>query len=377
MSEPFIWKLSAIWLWKETTSWTAVAPSVWISKTAWVLTPSFEVATDNSGYWVIDENFDTITTKNFSTLNLQGIVRDDFIGYLFLGALGKYTPLKVFTGTVTGWTPARWDTVTGWTLKKIWTVWTTTYYFFDGTVSAWTITNGTWSLSATEVTSFKAHMFERKNSNKPVSFTLYGDDPVACAKAPYSVVTNLEINCEVADYVKFTCGFQGKKMEDVTPGTYTPAYADEIPFTASMAWVRVANDESGLNSATEVCMQSFRLAINKNIADMQCFWDTDVSAFYNQQLGIEGDFEAMYSDTDLRDYVINSAKKAIRFYVANTENGLSAIVVDIMKAWLNSWTESDSNEELIRQTVWYTALYDNNAWTSIEILLINQNSVGY
>ncbi len=37
MSDAFIGRKSAIWLWIETTRWTAVAPVVWLPKTAWVL----------------------------------------------------------------------------------------------------------------------------------------------------------------------------------------------------------------------------------------------------------------------------------------------------------------------------------------------------
>ena len=110
----------------------------------------------------------------------------------------------------------------------------------------------------------------------------------------------------------------------------TPAYSDEPAFTAAMAWVRFANNEAWLNAATEICMQNFRIAINNNVTDMQCFWDTDVSAFYKQQFGIEGDFEAVYNDTDLRDYVINSSKKALRFYAENNSNGYSAMFIDVM-----------------------------------------------
>jgi len=84
-----------------------------------------------------------------------------------------------------------------------------------------------------------------------------------------------------------------------------------------MAGVRFASDESGLNGASEQCMQNFRLSINKNLTDIQCFGDTDVADIYNQQFGIEGDFEAVYESTTLRDYVLNSQKKAMRFYAVN------------------------------------------------------------
>jgi hypothetical protein len=72
-----------------------------------------------------------------------------------------------------------------------------------------------------------------------------------------------------------------------TASAQTPAYASENPFTASMAGVRFANNEAGLDSASEQCVQSFRIAVQKNLAEVQCFGETDVTDIYNQQFGIE------------------------------------------------------------------------------------------
>ena len=127
MAEAFIWRQSAIWLWLEATRGTAVSPKVRIPKTSWVLSPSTESATDDSWYGVIDEVYGSFTTKNFSNLNLQGIVKDDFIWYLLYWALGKYDKLKVFTWTVSWGTPARGDTVSWGTLRKIITIGSTKY----------------------------------------------------------------------------------------------------------------------------------------------------------------------------------------------------------------------------------------------------------
>jgi hypothetical protein len=48
-----------------------------------------------------------------------------------------------------------------------------------------------------------------------------------------------------------------------------------------------------------------------------------------------------------------------------------------MKAGFSSWSKTDANDELIKQTMWFTGQYSTDAWTSIEILLLNGNSVGY
>lgn len=379
---PYIWRLSAIGLWKETTAGTRANAQVWIPKEGGVLNPSFESAQDQSWYWVIDEVADSHTTKNFSTITLTWSVRDNFIGYLLLWALWKYTKVYPIKGTASWWTPKRGDVVTSSNavLKKILKINWTTYYFFDKQVS-WSITNGTWTISSTAVTGVNAHLFERLNSNQHPSFTLYDDDPVAWSYAPYSMINSFELSCAVSDYMKFSAEFQGKQMQ--TAWSQNPAYTTENPFLATMSWVKFATNESGLNDATEQCMQNFRVAINKNLTNVQCFGDTDVSDFYNQQFGVEGDFEAIYNDTTLKNYVVNSEKKAIRFYAENKSapalatNVFPSIYVDIMKAWLTEWTKSDSSNEIIRQTMWFTWQYSNNDQATIEVLLLNSNSTWY
>jgi len=376
MADAFIGRQSWIWLGIEATRWTAVAPKVWLSKTAWVLNPTTETATDDSWYGVIDEVAWSFTTKNFSNISLEWIVKDDSIWYLLHLALWKYDKLKVFTWTVAWWTPARWDTVSGGVLRKIITIGWTKYYFFDGNVSWASISNGTWTLTATEVNSFQAHLFTRLNSNAHPSATIYDNDPVASSYAPFMMINNFELSCEVADYVRFTTELQWKQMQAVE-WALTPAYSDEPEFTASMCGVRFADDESWLDSASEICMQNFRIAINKNLTDVQCFGSTDIEALYNQQFGVEWDFEAIFDNTVLRDYALNSTKKAIRFYVENNWTSFSAMYVDVMKAWLNDWSKTDGNNELIRQTMWFTGEYSTNDWATIEVLLINSNSTWY
>jgi len=376
-----IGRTSAIWLGKEATRWTSVSAQVWIAKESGVLQPSIESATDESWYGVIDAVNDSFTTKNASTLNLQGIVKDDSIWYLLLGALGKYTKLYCVTGTPSGWTPARGDVLswTGAVLKKIVVIGSTTYYFFDKSTSG-SIGNGTWTMTATAV-NINAHFFEVLQSNEHPSFTIYDDDPIAGSYSPYCMISSFEISCNVAEYMKFSAEFTGKQMQ--TASAQTPAYASENPFTASMSWVRFASDESGLNSASEQCVQSFRIAVQKNLAEVQCFGQTDVTDIYNQQFGIEWDFEAVYESTTLRDYVLNSQKKAVRFYAVNTNATALAtgiypsIYVDLMKAGFSSWSKTDSNDELIKQNMWFTGQYSTDAWTSIEILLLNGNSTWY
>ena len=176
-----------------------------------------------------------------------------------------------------------------------------------------------------------------------------------------------------------------KQMQD-NETAVTPVYTDDNAFTASMAGVRFADTEDLLNNAGTQCMQNFRLTINKNLTDVQCFWSTDIDSLHNQQFTIDGDFEALYTSTTLRDYVSNSQKKAVRFSAINTnvepldwEGGAiyPSIYIDCMKVGLNEWTKTDSLNEVIKQTMGFSGQYDNATGATLEILLINGNSTWY
>jgi len=397
MANEFIARKSAVGLGKELTAGTSVSPEVWIPKTSWVLNPEFEEAVDDSGYGVIDEVYDTQTTKNFSKITLWGIARDDFLGYLLLGALGTYTPVEcVELSWVAGGTVARWDVVNdgaSWTgvIKKITSMGTTptTYYWISTTggtlANGAVITDGTWTGGTVDLTTnaaAKGHLFERANTNNHQTFTLYDDDPIASAKSPYSMINTFELSTEVGDYVKFTAEFWGKKMTD--GWSLSPAYSDENPFLASMANVYFATNEAGLNAATASCMQNFRLSINKNLTDIQCFGTQDINSLHNQQFTTEWDFEALYSDVVLRDYVVDSEKKACRFEVINDEAGalvagqiFPSLICDFAKVGFKEWTKTDSNNDIVKQTLGYSGQYDNTTSMQIEILLINSQATGY
>ena len=263
----------------------------------------------------------------------------------------------------------------------------TTYYFISttsGTLSDGTITDGTWAGTAdvSTNTAVKGHFFERANDNNHQSFTLYDDDPIGSKYAPYSMINTFELTAEVGDYVKFSAEFWGKKMQDA--GTLSPVYATENPFLATDANVFFGDTEADLNTATAQCMQNFRVAINKNLTDIQCFGSDDIDTLHNQQFTTEGDFEALYSSETLRDWVIDSEKKATRFeVVVDSATPLVAgqvfpsMFVDLMKVGFKEWTKTDTNNDITKQTLGYSGQYDTNTSAQIEVLLLNDNATGY
>jgi hypothetical protein len=358
MANEHISRRSAIWFGFEdpTLKGTSVSVTVWVPKTGWVLKPEFEEAVDDSSYGVIDEVFDSETTKNFSKLPLEGILRDDLSGYLFSWALWTYESVFAFTATPTG-TPLRGDLVYQWVsywaatwtgyIRKIQTItWPVTLYRCNTeswTFASWTAvaTEPSWttyaSVDSATYASAKWHFFSRANTNAHPTFTMYDTDPVATQKSTYGMVNSLELSAETWDYVKFSAEFRGKKME--AWGSPTPSYTTQTEFISRDSNVYFGDTEADLNWATATCMQNFKVNINKNLTDIQCFGSDDIDSIHNQQFTIDGDLEAIFNSETLRDYVVNSTKKAFRLELINTNataivtNVYPTVLVDWMKAW--------------------------------------------
>jgi hypothetical protein len=54
-----------------------------------------------------------------------------------------------------------------------------------------------------------------------------------------------------------------------------------------------------------------------------------------------------------------------------------SIYVDLMKAWFTEWSKSDSANEIVKQTLWFSGQYSNEDWATIEVVLINANTTWY
>lgn len=396
MSE-FIGRLSAIWLWKESTPWTQVSASVWMPKTGWVLAPEFEKATDDSWYWVIDEIYDMQTTKNVTTADITWILRDDWTWYLFLWTLWTYESVQWFTWTPSWWTPARWDYVYVWSVWSETWIWyirkilvqnsTTIYYVSttSWTLANWdTVTNWTFTIPSIDLSSYtnvKWHFFSRKNDNAHQTFTLYQDDSVWAQYSTYAMVNTFWIESAVWEFVTFSVNFRWKKLATAT--AQSPSYTNDNPFLAKNANVYFASDESWLNVATAQCMQNFTFEVNKNLTEIQCFGSDDVDSIHNQQFWVTWDLEAIYNSVTLRDYVVNSEKKALRLELINTSATAlvtwiyPSIYVDFMRVSFEDWSPSDDNNSLVNQTMWFTWEFSVDDSATMEILLLNSNATGY
>lgn len=386
----FIGRKRQIGIGKESVAGTGVAATNFIP----VMTPGFkpvsEKATDDSAYGNIDEIFDKNTTKNMTEISLEGILRDDWLGLLLLGAfgtetvtilatLGSLSGTFVLTEVVTGGT----SSATG-TVKRLQGSPEDTMYIevTSGTfVTGETITGGTSSATASITFDLlvAAHIFERLNDNNHPTFTVFKKDDVDVQQSVYGMVDVLDIEAVVGDFAKFNLTMKGKKA---TTTTTTPVFTDSNAFLAKHANLFFADTVIELDAATATPVSRAKFTITKNLTDYQAWGDDDVDSFHNQQFNLAGDLDAIFEDVTLRDFMIDGTKKAMRIEIVNTDVTIGTtenprIILEMSRVGFEEWDDSPDNNALVSQTLGFVGEFSTpNANTGLAIL-VNDRLTAY
>lgn len=357
--------------------------------------PKIQTDKNDGAYGIIDSVKDVQTTQVATEVDFSANVTDVFIGHVLAAVFGDPTPCVKFPipGSITG-TFSEGETITESTssatgvLKRA-DVGGSSKALYISAVSGTftggqTLTGGTSGATATGGTiespsAVRFHTFHRLNTNTPLTYTIYGSDPVSDDRAVYCAIDSFDFECVTGQFCKISTKWMGKKLASTT--AQTPTYATEYPFLAKAASVKLASAFTSLDAASAINVESFKLSIPKNLALFQAFGSTDLTSLHNQDWGpITGEMTLLYNAITYRDYVIASTKQAIRFAVTNPATIGSAanptLQFDIPSAGLE-FSRTTENAGLVRQTLKFTCEYDVTTTYTIRALLANTRTTTY
>lgn len=377
MANEHIGRRQSIGFSKEATSGSAESTvDRWLPKVSGSFKPQQEVAQDDGAYGVIDEVREVQTVQNITVVNIEGIIRDLFIGDILNAAFGQSFKCQAIPVSSASGAFTEGETITGGTssatgvvkfIQKTGAAAYTLYVVPTGTFqAAETVTGGTSTSTGTvgtllAVATGADHIFPRLNSNNHPAYTFFSSDPIGDEKAAYCMLDMLDMEGKVGDYFKFNAQFKGKKLAS-TSGL-TPSYTAENPFLPKFATLLRAADADSLYSASAVEVERFKVTVQKNVVPYQIFGDTDVASLHNQQFGVVGELDLKYNATTWRDYMTASTKSALRLTIANTDNPITGsfyptLEIEIPQAYLTEWSRSEENNSLVRQTVGFRAVFN-------------------
>ncbi len=397
MSGEHTGRKQSIGLGKETTPGTAVTATTWFPKLSGSFTPKVQTTQDDGAYGIIDKVKDVQAVQVATDVTFSGVVRDVYFGHLLNAAFGTETPCVKFPipGSITG-TFVEGETITESTstatgvLKRLDDGGSSKALYISVVTGTFTggqtLTGGTSSATATGGTiespsALRYHVFRRLNNNTHPSYTLYGSDPVSDDRAAYCMLDTLDIECVVGNFAKFTAKFMGKKLASTT--AQTPTFTTQNGFLAKFAACKLASAFTGLDAASAINVESFKLSIKKNLTAFQAFGGTDLTSLHNQDWGeISGEIVLLYNAITQRDYVINSTKQAMRLTIANSDVTIGSAAnptfqVDMPSCGFTEFSRTSENANLVRQTLKFTAEYDTTRALTLEALLANTTVAAY
>ncbi len=320
-----IGRMNAIGIAKENTPGVAVDPTAWIPVESAEVKPIIKTVEDTSGYGIIDQVADIQPVENTSETTIDGIVRSDSIGHILLATLGEVNaPEEMEEGV------------------------------------------------------FK-HIFNRLNSNCPITHTITEDTPAGAKQAPYSVIDSLEIEAKVGDYVRFSVKYIGGQIETVVDKS--PKYNQEGVFLASGMSVKMADNTAGLeNSTLNVKAQSVKITIEKNPESFMALGSTNVESIHNTVFTVKGDMELKYDSDNYMNMVVDGAKKAIEIKAEGNTIGATKkaeIGAIIPRVAFSEWNKSSDADKITTQTLGFTGTFSVDDAKTLSMWLINTMAESY
>ena len=319
MTDNFIWKKISIWFGKETTRWTVVTPSIRVPKGSFDWDEKVNTIQDESAIGVIEDAFESHLTKKWAEWSLEMNVYANAIWLLLLATF-------------------------------------------------WTV--------ATTGSDPYTHTFSVANTNSHQSLTLWYADDVQDKQFWLTVVDSLEISATPDEFVKANIWLKAKAPADAT---LTPSFSADYPLIAKQLNIKFADSIAWLSGATAICAKTLWLNITKNVEEDFCLWSIEPADFNNWVFTVEWEFEINFTDETYLDYVLWETTKSMEIKIEDTNTDLGwgihpTLTFTLAKVAFTEIARSQWNDEIVKATLTFKALYSMSDSKMIEAVLINDTA---
>ena len=317
----FIGRLVDVGIGKETTRGEGATPAIHLPVNSFSFDDKVTKARSGGSLSKLEDSEEAFVTTQYSQGDLEGEIRSDSFGYLLYAMLGTYS--------------------------------------VDGpTDSSYT------------------HTFTLSHSNQHQSLALVVHDPNTTELYKLVMLETLEFAAELDEIVKYTASFISKRA--TTTGLTVPDVTSESKFTKKHIQIRVADDLTGLTSATALAIKSLSLNISKNTAIDDVLGTAEPEDILNHQISIEGEITLNYEDETWKNYMKNNSNKSLEIRLVNTDVTIGAstnpsLTLRFPKVDFYDWEPDYSLDDIVTQTLSFKANRDvaNNADAISTCILIN------
>lgn len=194
-----------------------------------------------------------------------------------------------------------------------------------------------------------------------------------------AMVDNLQFSFSPEGIVMFTCGMKGMALDD---DVYSATYAEDYKFVGRDSEVKIAEDTASLAASTAICLKEVTVTINKNTEFDLVTCSLEPEDILNQQMTIEGTLNLNYEDNTYRDYMLAGTYRAMSIKLTDTRDDLGAglypeFYLELPRVDFSEWERPTSNNEIVKQTINFRALYDLDTSKLFSSCYMINNVVSY
>ena len=321
MNMTHTWRKEGYGIGKETTRGTVAAPTIWIPQTEASFQDKRETQADESAIGVLMNSTDIEKVKQYSEGEIWGILATNSIGYFLLSILGS--------------------------------------------VSSAPTSGGGWAFE---------HDFSMDETNTKQSFTVTKSTPLWTKQYALGMISALNISANVWEAVNMNASIMAKAG---VAGSATKAYALDNKLYAKHLTVRIADNIAGLDSASGNCFESIELDLTQELEDEFCFNSgVDIGDIINKSFGITGSISRKKSDTNFETYADDVVYKAMRIEIIDANKTIwtsdnPSVIIDLAKVSFEYPEDDAGINDIVTETIAYTAHYDIANAKDIDIKVIN------
>ncbi len=314
-----IGRLENVGIGVEATRGTAVAPTFWLGVDDKDYDDRPEVIFDQAAHGVLGEDSAATLVKQWADGGFKGKVYQNSIGAILVGLSGAASSTSVSSGEYT-------------------------------------------------------HTFTQANNVTNKSLTLAFKDANQDLAFANAVLDSVTFNLEIGKFFEYDAQFMSKKSASASN---TVSKSAENLFAPKHGQVKIASAQSGLAAASAISLRKASITFAKNTETKDVLGSVDINDVHNKSLKVTGSLELYYDGTTYKDYVFNQTERALRIGVVNTDVTLANssnphLYFDLYKVRFDQWERSRGNNDIVTETVNFTALTDfSNSQKVYTIELLN------
>lgn len=206
------------------------------------------------------------------------------------------------------------------------------------------------------------HSFTLLNSNEHKSLTIHTIDPIGQLIYEMSMIDTFELKIEQDQIINARIAFISKSSSDSSG--QSQSYGAEKKFVGRQLTFKVAANTAALGAASGISLRSLTLRFEKNAEAQAVLSTVQPEDIVNKRFDIKGEIVLNYEDRVWLNYVKDASDKAVRIDLTHDDiiTGASTtkyqFTLDLSKVAFESWDSDFAMDDVVTQTLTFTAFYD-------------------